>query len=260
MAKQLLIYERAVPVSKARHGNTSVKAGSNFEFSREINSVPLMAAEFMHACAEYTVVFAGQGEDIIPVVLLGVRDGENLFLKEDGAWAGRYVPAFLRRYPFVFSADDSGTNFTLCVDEGFDGVNKKGKGELLFDADGERTQYLKNVLGFLQAYQVQFQRTRALTKRLQDHNLLEAMQARFTLGDGRVLSLSGFLTVNRERLRALSGDQLAELARNDDLELVYLHLFSMRHLSATAERIGAESGPGGDPSSKEVTAPEPEPA
>jgi len=93
---------------------------------------------------------------------------------------------------------------------------------------------------------VQFQRTRALTKRLADLNLFEAMQARFTLRDGRVLSLTGFQTINRERLKALTGEQLAELSRFEDLELIYLHLQSMRNLSATAERIGAAASPPSD--------------
>lgn len=241
MAKQLLIYERAVPVSRQNHGDLSVKTGNNFAFARQVNSVPLMAAEFENAAAEYAVVFAGTADEIIPVVLLGVRDGENLFVNDDGTWGGRYVPAFLRRYPFVFASTDDGANFTLCVDEEFEGCNRKGRGERLFDGDGERTQYLQGVLGFLQAYQVQFRRTQALTKRLSELDLFESMQARFTLRDGRVLTLSGFLTVNRDRLKALSGEQLAQLAAADELELIYLHLQSMRHLSATAERMGADA-------------------
>ena len=257
MAKQLLIYERAVPVSRQNHGDLSVKTGNNFSFAREVNSVPLMAAEFSNAAAEYAVVFAGEGENIIPVVLLGVRDGENLYVNEDGSWAGRYVPAFLRRYPFVFSSTDDGANFTLCVDEEFEGCNRKGRGERLFDGDGERTLYLQNVLGFLQAYQVQFQRTQALTKRLNDLGLFESMQARFTLRDGKLLMLSGFLAVNRDRLKALPGDRLAELAQADDLELIYLHLQSMRHLSSTAERMGAGAVGVKDEAPTQETAPEP---
>lgn len=257
MAKQLLIYERAVPVSRQAHGDLSVKTGGNFSFSRHVNSVPLMAAEFSNAAAEHAVVFAGQGDDIVPVVLLGVRDNENLFVKEDGSWAGRYVPAFLRRYPFVFSSADDGANFTLCVDEDFEGCNRKGRGERLFDGDGEQTQYLESVLGFLQAYQVQFQRTRALTKRLNDLNLFEQMQARFTLRNRQVLTLSGFLAVNRDRLKALSGDQLAELQAFDDLELIYLHLQSMRHLSETAERMGADAVTSEEQAVEQKTAPEP---
>lgn len=256
MAKQLLIYERAVPVSQRSHGDLSVKTGNNFAFASEVNSVPLMAAEFANAAAEYAVVFAGDGDGIIPVVLLGVRDGENLYVGEDGSWGGRYVPAFLRRYPFVFASSDDGANFTLCVDEEFEGCNRKGRGERLFDGDGERTLYLQNVLGFLQAYQVQFQRTQALTKRLNDLGLFEAMQARFTLRDGKMLMLSGFQAVSRERLKALSGDQLAELAQADELELIYLHLQSMRHLSATAERMGAGAVSSKDEESAPETAPE----
>lgn len=258
MSKQLLIYERAVPVTTQRHGDVSVRTGRDYGFARHVNSVPLMAAEFQHAAAEYAVVFAGQGDEIVPVVLLGVRDSENLFIDEAGGWTGTYIPAFIRRYPFVFSRAEDGATFTLCIDEGYGGVNREGRGERLFDNDGERTQYLQSVLGFLQAYQVQFQRTQALTKRLSELGLLESMQARLTLRDGRVLSLGGFQVVSRDRLRALSGEQLAELARNDDLELVYLHLHSMRHLSATAARIGAaaESGAAPEQTAAEQTAPE----
>ncbi|MFE1601317.1 SapC family protein [Methylobacterium sp. ID0610] len=241
MAKQLLIYERAVPVTRQRHGSWSIKAGSSYEFAREINSVPLMAAEFAPAASEYTIVFGGAGDEIIPVVLLGIRDGENLYVGEGGAWTGKYVPAFLRRYPFVFSADDANAPdalFTLCVDEEFAGCNDEGRGERLFDADGERTQYLQNVLGFLQAYQAQFQRTKLFVARLENLGLLEPMQAQFTLRTGQRATLSGFSVINRERLKALSGDKLAELMQADELELIYLHLASLTNLAPIAERVG----------------------
>ncbi|MER2264572.1 SapC family protein [Methylobacterium oxalidis] len=241
MTKQLLIYERAVPVTRQRHGSWSVKAGTSFEFARGVNSVPLMVAEFGNAAAEYTIVFGGAADEIIPVALLGIRDNENLYVNDSGAWAGNYVPAFLRRYPFVFSSDNANeadATFTLCVDEEFSGCNDEGRGERLFDADGERTQYLQNVLGFLQAYQVQFQRTKDFVKRLQDLDLLEPMQAQFTLRTGQRSTLSGFSVVNRDRLKALPADKLAELMQADELELIYLHLGSLRNLTPIAERIG----------------------
>ncbi len=238
MAKQLLIYERASPVSKQSHADSSVKVGSDYHFAKEVNSVPLMVAEFANSAVEYTIVFGGQPGELIPVVLLGIRDGENLHVDQDGRWTGTYVPAFLRRYPFVFSSDDKATTFTLCVDEEFPGFNTEGRGERLFDSEGERTQYLQNVLGFLQAYQVQFQRTQVFTRRLEEYDLLEPMQAQFTLRSGQKLTLSGFSTINRERLKALSPERLATLMREDELELVYLHLHSLRNLTPMVERIG----------------------
>ena len=237
MAKQLLIYERAVPVNQNQHRDLAVKTGGDYGFAKKVNSVPLLAAEFEPACAEYAIVFAGQEKEITPVVLLGIRDQENLYVDDKGGWHAKYIPAFVRRYPFVFSSDDKGETFTLCVDEDYHGVNRDGVGERLFDSAGERTQYLKTVLGFLQAYQAQFVATRAFCQRLVELNLLEAMMAEFTLRSGQRMTLGGFMSVNRQKLRALPGETLARLASLGELDLIYAHLHSQRNFTATAERV-----------------------
>lgn len=236
MARQLLIYERAVPVTVNQHRDVSIKAGKDYAFARDVNSVPLMAVEFNLASVEYPIVFTGDDSEVMPAALLGVRDNENLHVDESGAWTGKYVPAFVRRYPFVFSTGD-GSSFTLCIDKSYQGVNWNGVGERLFDAEGARTQYLQTVLNFLQAYQAQFEATRAFCRRLVDLDLLELMQARFTLRDGQRISLGGFKAVNRERLKALSGDNLSRLAVSGDLDLIYEHLHSQRNFTPTAERL-----------------------
>lgn len=249
MTAQLLIYERAVPVSIQRHKDWSIRTGSDYSFARHVNSVPLMAAEFPNAAAEHVVVFAGNGDEIMPTVVLGIRDRENMFVDEAGKWASRYIPAFFRRYPFIFSSSDDGQTFTLCIDEEFSGCNREGRGERLFDSDGERTQYLVGMLEFLKAYNAQFQRTRAFCQRLNELKLLEPMQAQFSLPSGQQMRFGGFMAVERERLKALNGDQLAALAATDELELIYTHLQSMRHFSSMVARmkeagvIAADSAP-----------------
>lgn len=236
MATQLLVYENVVPVSRQRHKDWSVKTGSDFSFARKVNSVPLMVGEFASAAPEHPIVFAGSSNDIVPAVLLGFRDQENLYVEESGAWGARYIPAFLRRYPFVFSSNDDGQGFTLCIDESFSGCNTEGRGERLFDSTGEQTQYVKSVLGFLQAYQLQFQRTQTLCRKLSDLELLEPMQAQISLNGGQRITLSGFFAVSRERLKALPPETLSELAKADDLELIYLHLGSMHNFTTMSER------------------------
>jgi hypothetical protein len=237
MTTQLLIYETAVPVSSGRHAKCSVEAGTGFQFTRNINSVPLMAVEFPEAAAEYAIVFAESGEDVVPVVILGARQNENLFVAEDDAWRAKYVPAFIRRYPFVFSASEDAKTFTLCVDEAFQGVNFQGRGHALFDDEGKQTPYIDNVLKFLQEYRTQFVRTQAFCKKLKELDLLEAMQAQFTLGSGEQMSLRGFQVVDRKRLKALPADTLAALAATDELELLYLHLQSMRNFVQVKDRL-----------------------
>jgi hypothetical protein len=236
MTKQLLIYETAVPVSSGRHGKASIELGKGYGFARNINSAPLMAVEFPQAAAEYAIVFAQNGSEVIPVVILGARSGENLYLKEDDSWSAGYLPAFVRRYPFVFSSSEDGKTFTLCVDEAFQGLNYLGKGQALFTADGKQTPYVDNVLKFLQEYRAQFLRTQAFCRKLVELKLLEPMRAQFTLGSEK-MSLGGFQAVDRQKLKSLSGDTLAQLAATDELELIYLHLQSMRNFGVVKDKL-----------------------
>lgn len=137
----------------------------------------------------------------------------------------------------MFSSQDDGKNFLLCIDEGFPGFNQEGRGEKLFSGEGKRSPYVDNVLKFLQSYQVEFRRTQAFCKKLQELNLLEPMRAQVTLDTGERMALTGFMAVNRARLKTLSGEKLAEMARSDELELVYAHLHSMRNFAAMRDRF-----------------------
>ena len=237
MTKQLLIYGNVQPISLKRHHNWCVKAGGDYDFGRKINSVPVMAAEFPKICSDYTVVFTGNEETVMPVIIMGFRNEENLYIDSKGKWIAGYIPAFLRRYPFVFSSADNGKSFTLCIDEEFSGCNQVGIGERLFDKDGQQTQYLKNVLDFLKEYQVHYKRTERFSKKLKELGLLEPMTAQFTLHDGTKANLTGFMAVNREKLKTLEGEQLRLLAETDELELIYIHIQSLQNFSRVIEKL-----------------------
>ena len=256
MTTQQLIYETAVPVSSARHAQCSVEVGADYSFTRNLNSVPLMAVEFPQAAPDYPIVFAGSADAVMPAVILGARGNENLFLSESGEWQGKYIPAFVRRYPFVFSSSEDGKTFTLCIDENFSGFNKEGRGQPLFTDDGKPSLYVDGVLKFLQEYRAQFLLTQTFCKKLVELKLLEPMQAQFTMVSGEKMSLSGFMVVDRKKLKALPGDVLAELAKTDQLELIYLHLQSMHNFTAVKDRLvlirGGKSGESDKPVATEV--------
>jgi len=237
MTTQLLFYQNAMPVTVERHKDLSIKAGLTYDFARQVNSVPLTAVEFDHAAAEYPIIFAGNEETVMPAVILGIESAENLYVDENGAWRGKYIPAFVRRYPFVFSSDEATNNLILHIDEDFSGCNRDGRGERLFDNDGQQTQYLRGVLGFLQDYQGRFLRTRQYCDRLKALDLLQPVQAQFNLTTGEQRSLSGFMTVNREKLKAIPAEDLETMFRNDELECTYLHLHSLRHFADMIERL-----------------------
>jgi hypothetical protein len=239
MTAQLLFYESAVPLSKERHRDWSVRTGGDFHFARTANAVPLAAAEFAAAAGEYVIVFTGSGDTLLPAAILGLRDGENLFVSAGGQWNAKYVPAFVRRYPFVFSSNNDGAMLTLCIDENFAGCNQDGRGERLFNSEGGATPFLEQTLAFITDYQGQLQQTAEFCKTLRALDLLKPMKVDIKRESGQQVSLRGFLAVDRDQLRALPAEKLAELVRSNELELVYQHLSSMRNFSGLAERSAA---------------------
>jgi hypothetical protein len=214
-----------------------VRPGSSFAFARQANSLYLAGAEFNEACKEYAIVFTrAQNGQVIPVVVLGLRSQENLFLDAQGRWQARYVPAYVRRYPFVL-AQLPGQDMAVCIDEAYPGLGET-EGEALFDEQGQETPFLKNALEFLTQYQRDYQRTEAFCQRLQEAGLLTEMNAQAKLADGRSFTVNGLLVVDEKKLRALPDASVLALFRSGELHLVAMHLVSLSNLQNLVERLG----------------------
>lgn len=236
MAKQLLFYELVTPISLTRHADWSLAPITDFSFAAGTNSVPLTIPEFLLASQEYPIVFTIEGEEAVPLALVGLEKDKGLFASAEG-WDARYVPAFVRRYPFVFSTSEDGQTLTLCIDEACTALDRKGLvGDRLFE-NGEKSKVLSQMLDFVNAYQVEHNRTRAFGKLLAGLGVLEPQEARVNKADGAQVALGGFLVVNRDKLRALPDDKLAELMRTDAAELLYLHLQSLANFDKLVARI-----------------------
>ena len=68
-----------------RSSDVGIKEGSNYGFSRSSNAVPLNAVEFGLAVRHYPIVFTS-ADPALPVVVLGLRSGQNMFVGDDGDW------------------------------------------------------------------------------------------------------------------------------------------------------------------------------
>lgn len=235
MAKQLMIYDNIQPLSSEVHRNWAVQV-DDYAFVSHIISAPLLATEIPFAAAEFPIVFsatANEGE-YLPLAIMGLKDGENLLLNEKNQFVTRYIPAFIRRYPFILGGDKAADTLALCIDEASNTVIKDGsKGRRLFDDGGEQSGHLKEVLTFLKDYQYRAEMTKVFCKRLHELDLLEPMQANITF-KGREdanMNLKGFYVVKREKLKALSDTDILDLFKKDGLELIYSHIQSLSNLN-----------------------------
>jgi len=236
----LIFYQRVVSLDKEEHGKLKLDQVRNLDFARKTNSVPLVMGEFVDASRDLPIVFVkGADQSYMPVALLGLRESENLFIKPDGRWDGRYLPAFIRRYPFA-PADTGDGKLLVCIDEKAEclGVDD---GEALFDENGPSST-LKNVIGLLQEYQEQALRTQAFSKRLADYNLLVESNAQARLGDGSDFRLSGMYVVDQNRLQVLDRDKVHDFFSSGELALIYAHLQSLGNLQQLVEKLAARLG------------------
>ena len=236
MAKQMLLYETVVPVTVERHRTWSLERGADYSYSAHLNACPLMVSEFRAAAANLAIVFSRAENGMMPAVVLGMETDKSAMVDARGQWSGRYIPAFLRRYPFVFAAaSKESEQFTLCLDESFSGLDQQGvRGERLFTDDGEPTKTMSDALDFTKNFEVENRRTQAFTKLLADNDLVIPMNAQITLADGSKRALTGFSTISRDKLKALDSDTVKMLFDSDALELIYLHLSSLANLEQIA--------------------------
>lgn len=225
----MAIYEKLTVFNKDTYRKHKMKTASKPAFT-DTQTVPLLAVEFSEACKEYPIVFVKSSptdEQLIPMVLLGLQNAENLFVGSDGIWSSRYIPAFVRRYPFML-ANAGEEQLVLCIDETFDGLNLE-EGVALFDGDQE-TDYLKNLIQFVTSFHNDSLVTGKFTESLKSLELLEEKNLKAELKDGREFLINGFYVVNEEKLRALDAEKVQTLFTSGELAWVYAHLMSLSNL------------------------------
>lgn len=238
---ETLYYEKPVLLDREKHRRRRVRPSQGFGFAARANSLFLSGVEFNEACKEYAIVFTRAGGRTVPVVMLGLRARENLFVDEQGQWSGRYLPAFVRRYPFVL-AELPGRNMGVCIDEAYPGFSET-EGDPLFDERGGETPFLKNAVEFLQQYQREYLRTEAFCKRLEEAGLLVEMNARADLVDGRSFTVGGVMVVDEKKLAALPDKAALDMFRRGELHLVSMHLMSLSNMRVLVDRMAQRPAP-----------------
>ncbi|MEO5377061.1 MAG: SapC family protein [Magnetococcus sp. DMHC-6] len=241
---QLTIYQNPVPLNKETHKNFKISPSQTpFSFAAQTNSVVLAGIEFVHAAKEYGIIFSrvGGGEVIVPVALLGMRNEENLFVDEKGQWAARYIPAFVRRYPFVLAQQGEGSpQMMVCVDDTYPGFNQQN-GESLFTEAGEATPLLDKAISFLKEYQSHYQRTEIFVNHLKELDLFVELTARADLVDGKQYAMGGLLAVDEKKLLNLPENKVVELFRSGELGWIYSHLSSLSNIRQLADKLSKKS-------------------
>jgi hypothetical protein len=235
------MYHKTVALNRTLHADLTISPSPNrFRFAADLLTVMLATSEFYDASRQYPIVFTISPEKRVQcVALLGFQEGENLFVDKDGQWDGRYIPAYLRRYPFITTDENTEGKATVCFDETFDGFNRQG-GTPLF-RNGEPSEKLAEIQSFLQNYLLLLKQSWLFGDMLLEKGLLREISATANLVNGQMYGLSGIYVVDEKKLSLLSDDEVTTMFRDGSLPLVYAHLLSLRNLPELADRKGTRN-------------------
>jgi len=252
-----ILYNDLMPLSSVDHADYRIRPAEKLPVLGKIHAIPATVEEFPLLQRRMPIVFS-DGEDPIPLVLMGLNEGVNTFIDEEGALIDQdvYVPAYIRRYPYMLARlrPDS-EEMSLCFDPSADTIGAFPDGEPLF-ADGQPTDLTKNILQFAEQFEQAGQKTGAFVKELRDAELLMPGEVAITVpGLEQPFIYRGFQMVNEEKLRDMRGDQLRKMNQNGMLPLIYAHLMSLSQMSEVFNRQQRQGkGPqiGGAPQAQSV--------
>lgn len=230
LSGKVMMYKNPQPLSLEAHGKLGLKnIEKPFEFASTNHVVPLTVQEFGVAATCMPIIFAPDKKT--PLAVLSARGNQNLFVNAAGMWQeDAYVPAFIRRYPFIFAADEGNDNFVVCIDEGAVMITENS--DLPLFNGNEPSEYCKGAMDFLQDFERQRRATDEWVEIVNSMDLMEDKTVTFTPtnpdgSQGEVLKVADYVGISEEKLNALSDAQFLELKNKGALAGIYAHLVSL---------------------------------
>ena len=224
------MYKKLEALNKIEHKNKGVTEVTDFLYSKELMNAPIALSEFFEACKNYPILFAkDKDEKWFATILLGYKQGENLFVDEKGVWKElHYIPAFIRSYPFVLVNQENKKEMVFAVEGDY--LNEKESSKKLFDKDGENSEFLNGVITFLNQFYADSLATADFIKQLDDWELLEEKIVNITNKKEEKFSFNGFFIINEEKLKHLSKKKKDDICEKNAYSLITAHLISLSNI------------------------------
>lgn len=235
MTTVMLFYKNVVPISRETHKKLKFNATPDAGFAANTHWVPLAGEEFYLAALSYPILFMGtEAPDgkisYNAVALLGLSNDKNDYLDSEKKWrADTYIPAFVRRYPFVLAGAPDQEELTVCFDSE-SGMFNEVEGTELFNSDDSISPFLENRINFLNNFKTSMEQTEKFMETIEKMGLLKKQSIDIRAQTGQAARLENFWMIDTEKFDKLSGDQLAKLHKRGFLGWIFAQLMSMNNL------------------------------
>lgn len=233
------LFENVVALDSKAHADYKLVPSQDFSFARDVLSAPLSAAEMVKAGREFPIFFPVTGA-FLPVAQMGYRKDGNLYVDENGQWTARYIPAHVRRFPFVLGNKERAGEYVMMVNK--DRISPRADGEPLFDGGTiPEGGIVDRARQFLIAFQKELEQTEALLKPLKDADILVPKVYTIHQGEKTLGSVRNLQVVDTEKLAGLDDVTLAGWVRSGLMGLVMAHLHSLDNWNSQKALSGLDA-------------------
>lgn len=226
-----VMYSEIVPLTFEVHGDYLYKKSDLVPHLRDQAILPVLTVEMIDVHRSCPIVFSDD-ENPVPIVIMGPIGGKNVFVDDKGEpKKGFYVPAYARRYPFIYyRADDNSEKNLLCFDGSAHNLGIFSEGERLFE-DGKPSDATQKILMFCDEFERAARHTKEVVAELQKQDLLISANLSVTFDGGLSRSnYDGFKIVDESKLATLSHETMVKFINAGIFALIYAHLMSLRNI------------------------------
>ena len=204
----------------------------DYNHSKDFNFIVISQEEAPIAAKTYPIFFAKDGENVLPIAILGLEKNKNSFIDKAGKWEDRcYIPSVIRCYPFgvatLSGKDGAPSTLSIAYDEAYAGI---------FNKDGALSDFGAKIKKFVENTYSSIERTKKSLKLFSDLNLLKTIDVNIDKG-GQKYKLEAMLQINTERLNELKDNELLALLKCGAFNVIYAHMASISNISLVADRI-----------------------
>ncbi len=232
---QAILYSKVEPLTPTLHGALGlVRIDQPLLFARDAHAVPLNTIEFNFALKNYPIVFAGT-DSPMPVAVLGMQEKENLFVDADGKWLeAAYVPAYIRRYPFIFGQSQDGQQLTLCIDRDSKLIGENA--DFPFFNGTELTDTSNKAMEFCKTFHQHHIATQKFGVIVKEMDLFTSQQVTMKGPDGKTHVVGSYLAIDEKKFNELKDEAILILRKAGALPFIYMHLSSLSNWQSLSFR------------------------
>ena len=227
------------------HQHLSVNPVFSAELGDDVVSTVTFVTEFADVQKEYPILCrkAPDTGEYQAVVFFGFQKDENLFLadvdhasQKNLGWRAEYVPAVMARGPFSIGVQREIVNGeevqkpVVHIDVNHAKAASEG-GQQLFLKNGGHSPYLNHMAMVLDTINDGMYLTKLMFDAFNKYQLLEPVVLDVEFQNQDKIKITGFETINTEKLSQLNGEALEELNRAGFLQAAYFITASMSNVS-----------------------------